>query len=477
MNLFKKISINEIGVLLSLTLPLVLTGVVECSVGFFSTLFLAHLGIQELAAGAVVQWIFFTMMMIMWGTLCAVSVLIAHKQGENDNISITFILRDGVRLALYLVIPAFLILRHVGTLLSFAGYDATTIMLAEKYMRGLSWGLVPDFVGLVLMQLLIGLGHTRTNLLFTLVWVPLNILTNYALIFGKFGMPALGMSGIGWGTTLAYWIFAVILVGYLFASTSYRRYMKGLLSLRASRFLKEICAVGIPMGFMYCLEIAFFLALTLMMGHISQVAIAANQIIMQYLGEVSVVSFAVAQAVTVRMGHLLGEKKWNMAERAVYIGIGIALVFMLLVGIGYYCFPKTLIAIDFDVHAQANTNIIKLAVTFFAIAALFQLIEAVRIALFGALRSMKDTRYTLVVSLISFWFISLPVGYLLAVPLHWGGAGLWWGAVAGALTGVFLLAYRLHQCIHPAKEPAIKPRLSLVTLTESVPASLDRHYA
>jgi MATE family multidrug resistance protein len=434
------LAFKEVSVLLGLTIPLVITGFIEASVGFITTLFLAHLGSHELAAGAVVQWIFFTMMVVLWGTLCAVSVLIAQKHGEKDDKSVAKILRDGLVLAILFFFPAFILLRNIAPILAFTGQDAATIALAVDYMHGLSWGLLPDFIGLVLMQFLIGLGHTRTNLFFTLIWVPLNILCNYGLIFGKFGFPALGMAGIGWGTTLAYWVLTIFLV----LNKSYRRYFDGVFIFAKPRFLVELCQIGIPMGSMYCIEIAYFLTLTLLMGRLGSDILAANQITMQYLGEASVATFSVAQAITVRMGHMIGGGKIYLAERAVYIGIVISIVFMLFVGGIYYYSPTKLIELDLSLDQANNSGIITYAIQFFAIAAVFQVIEAVRITLFGALRGLKDTRFTLLTSVISFWVISFPIGYVLAFNLHMGGMGLWWGAVVGTLIGAMMLALRFH---------------------------------
>ena len=87
------------------------------------------------------------------------------------------------------------------------------------------------------------------------------------------------------------------------------------------------------------------------------------------------------------------------------------------------------------------------------IGALFQIVEAIRISLFGALRGLKDTHFTLLISILSFWGISLPVGYLLATYFHFAGVGLWWGMVLGSTIGIILLSYRLkskikdYQCV------------------------------
>ena len=91
---YKKSSIHEVNLLLKLTIPLVLTGLIESSIGFTSTIFLAHLGVHELAAGAIVTRIFFTLMVVIWGALCSVSVLVAQKHGAKEDKSISDALRD-----------------------------------------------------------------------------------------------------------------------------------------------------------------------------------------------------------------------------------------------------------------------------------------------------------------------------------------------------------------------------------------------
>jgi MATE family multidrug resistance protein len=253
--LYTKFSPREINKLTILLIPLVLSGFIESSVGFLSTLFLAHLGTSELAAGAVVQWIFFTLIVILWGTLTSISILISQKYGAKDEKGVVQVLFDGLVLSFLMVIPAFILLKNIAPILIAIGQDKTMVAYANDYLSGLSWALLPDFVGLVLLQFLIGLGHTRTNMAFSLLWVPLNIFCNYGLIFGKFGFPALGMGGIGWGTALSYWITTILLLVYLCVKQNYRRYFAALLSIRKTRFLKELCQIGLPMGLMYCIEI------------------------------------------------------------------------------------------------------------------------------------------------------------------------------------------------------------------------------
>jgi MATE family multidrug resistance protein len=101
-----------------------------------------------------------------------------------------------------------------------------------------------------------------------------------------------------------------------------------------------------------------------------------------------------------------------------------------------------LISIDLNIHDPVNAETVHLATLFLFISAFFQIFESIRLSLFGALRGLKDTRFTLITSIISFWCIALPLGYLFSIPLDYGGAAFWWAMTAGALIGIILLYRR-----------------------------------
>jgi MATE family multidrug resistance protein len=435
-------SSQQARLLSKLAIPLILTGCLESSVGFFSTLFLAHLGPHELAAGAVVFWIFFTILVIIWGTLSSVSVVVAQKFGEKNVKAIPMILRDALLLALILSVPTVILLRNISPILLWLGQEPDLVHLGKSYMDALSWGMPFDLVGMVLMQFIIGLGDTRTNMIFTLSWVPVNIVCNYVFVFGKLGVPALGIAGIGWGTSLAFFILSIVLTLFLYINKHYRAYVKNIFEAKKPQFLAELIHIGLPMGSMYCIEVAFFLTLTLLMGRFGSASLAANQITLQFLGQVSVVTFSLAQAVTVRIGHTITQTQTRIIEQITSSGVILAMSFMLLVLFSYVAFSHQLIGIDLNTQDPNNASIITFAKQFMIFGALFQIIESVRFIFFGALRALKDTRFTLLVSILSFWGTALPIGYLLAMVLDWKGAGLWAGTLVGQTVAVILLYYR-----------------------------------
>ena len=123
------------------------------------------------------------------------------------------------------------------------------------------------------------------------------------------------------------------------------------------------------------------------------------------------VIFSIARAITVRMGHLLGAQEPLAARRAAFCGVGTAGTFMGLAALLFWCCPTLLIAVDFDIHRVDAAALIGITITLFRVSALFQIVESIRIAWFGALRSLKDTRFPLLSSLVGFWLVPLPLGY------------------------------------------------------------------
>jgi MATE family multidrug resistance protein len=439
---------NDLYPLLKLAIPLALIGIVGAAQSFFETLFLAHVNQETLAAGALVSWLYGTFFVIMLGTLSSINVLVSHKHGANDQAGLARVAHDGLLLGLLFTVPAFILFWNMAPLLLLFGQNPSVVALAQSYLHALAWGLLPNFIAVALFEVIIGLGNTRVITVFTVFGVSSIIFFSYALIFGKFGFPALGIAGAGWGMTISYWIIAIVLSAYVLIREDYKRYFLPIFYRNKPSFLWELLQVGAPMGAMYCFEVAFFLVLTLLMGSLGSELLAANQIALQYMGASMTVIFSIAQAITVRMGHLLGGSELNAAKNAGYAGICVSGIFMGAVAICYWVFPGFLISADMDVNNSSNAIIVSEIKKLFVISAIFQIFEAIRISLFGVLRAFKDTRFTLLISIISFWCIALPIGYLLATYFQFGGAGFWWGMVMGAGVSVILLYQRFKSKMH-----------------------------
>lgn len=445
MNMKNKYSIkNDFYPLIKLAVPLALTGLVQSATWFCETMFLAHVSEKALAAGALVSWLFATLMVILFGTFSSINILVAHKHGAKDVAGIENVARDGILLSVMLTLPFIFLFWNMSPIFHFFGQSEEVVLLARSYLHALSWGLLANFIALACLEVIIGVGHARVIFAFSILETGLNIFCSYVLIFGKFGFPALGVAGAGWGLTISYIGKLFILAIYIVMNHQYRQYFRHTFTFKMPIYLLELLQLGLPMGLMYCVEVAFFFALTLAMGVLGVETMAANQITVQYLGVTMSMVFTVAQAITVRMGHLLGAHDIKAAERAGNMDVLIPVIFMCGIAIIYWTRPLLLIGAAFDVNNPDNLSIVNQIKIFLAIAAIFQIVESARIALFGVLRALKDTRFTLLTSFISFWCIALPAGYLFAIKFHFGGDGYWWAMIIGASASVILL-YRRFQ--------------------------------
>lgn len=438
---------NEIKSLLILALPLMVSEIVDASFNFTATLFSAHLGVQELAAGGLVTTLFITIMVFMWGILIAVSTLISQRHGAKDERGIARVLRDGLTLACVFSIPGMLLVWNMAPILIFFGQNQFTIRIAEHYLHALTWAVPADFWAIVLLQFVIGLGKTRLALLFNAIKVPVTLITSYLFMFGKFNLPQLGIAGLGWGITIGMWFATILLLTYIFLNKPLRHYL--LLKTRTHRhYYWEILRTGLPIAGMFCIEVGFFTVMSLIMGRINSHVLAANQIVTQFTGFFTVVvSFCYAQAVGVRIGYSLGEKDLSNGKKITYSGLIITTSLMLLVALCYWFFPEHLIAIDLNPAKADNRVIISYATQFMIIAGFVQIFEAIRLVLFGALRGLGETHYSMITSLIIFWLIAFPLGYFLTFVINLGGVGMWLGMSLGSLVGCYLLYKRLHKTI------------------------------
>lgn len=216
--------------LLKLSVPLILTGLMQAGVFFFQTMFLAQLGSAVLAAGALVSWLSATFGVILYGTLGSINILVSHKYGAQEFDGIAPIVRDGFWLSVFLAIPAFIFFWNCSTLFPYLGQSAETAELARHYLQAQAWGLLPNFVMIALLEVIIGLGHAKVILKFSILTVGLNIFFSIALIFGTFGFPNLGIAGAGFAVTISNWLTLIILIAYLLMNKNYHLYFKASLN-------------------------------------------------------------------------------------------------------------------------------------------------------------------------------------------------------------------------------------------------------
>jgi len=426
---------------LRLSLPLIGSQLIYGLSGFMATVMIAHLGRDELAANALVWSVFGFLIITFIGTLCAISVLTAQSYGAKDNQGIRIASSQGFLLATALAIPMAVAMWFAPYILIWTGQSPEIIRFATPYFHALTLCILPLNLLIAAEQFLSGIEETRLVLLISIAEVPLEIFFFYVLVFGKFGFPHIGMTGIAYGVTIAMLIADVLVFAYLYCAKKFKPYLK--FNWRINKtYLLELLRIGAPMGGMMGIEVALFMVITLMMGKLGNDTLAAYQIVYQCFFLTLTVIFGLSQGTGVRVGYEVGANNKNLVKLAAYTNAGIGCFYMLVIGVCYVLVPEKIIELVINPHAPKMHNVMLYATAFLIIAPILQLSDSLRIVGASALRGLKDTKIPMYISAIAFWLIALPAAYVLGFTCKLGGLGIWIGLTIGLTLGAIAIQWR-----------------------------------
>ena len=404
---------------------------------------IAHLGHLALAASVLIAMIWFMLSVVFFSCLNAISILVSQAYGAKNWDRVGQLLAQGFWLALIVVFLIFSVLQLCPWLLSLTHHSPEFNHLAMAYLHGMLFWIPSLTFMIMLEQVLIGLGETHVVMWVSGILVPLQLAFIYAFTFGYFGFPNSGISGPGYGIALGDSLGMSGVLLFMLCAKKMKPYQ--LFSDFKFRFnlFCPLVSLGLPMGLMSFIEVSSFTAATFIVAYFGAMQLAAHRILLQYLGLLITVVFAMSQAVTVRMGHALGAKSLSSIKDTVTVGISLGFCFVFVLSLMLYFLPKWLLHFDMDTQAVTNQALILNVTHLFHITAVLLLFDNFRIIGFGILRGVNDTAYPMWISLISFWFVGLPVAYELAFRWGLGDAGVWLGLTAGIVLGAFLVMLRV----------------------------------
>ncbi|MBD3882952.1 MATE family efflux transporter [Phormidium tenue FACHB-886] len=450
---FKPKLTTEIKAMLFLAVPLASAQVAQAATGFVDTVMMGLLGQQVLAAGALGATFFTSLLHVSSSIVAAVSPLVAAAFGAGDSKEVSRVVRQGLWLAILLGVPLTLLIWNGEMILPWLGQAPENVRLAGMYLRAIAPGLLPALGFAVLRSFVAAVSQPRSVMVIIVGGTAFNVVANYTLMFGKLGLPALGIVGIGVASALSLWGMFLAIVLYIFWQQSLRSYQVfGNLQRFDARVFQDLIGIGLPIGGLVAVEAGLFAIATFLMGFLGTVPLAAHQIALQTAAMTFMIPLGISFAATIRVGQLMGQRDPKGARLAGYVAIGLGAAFMGLMSILFWLAPQTIIALYLDVNNPENGAVVDLAKVLLSIAALFQLADGVQATSVGALRGLQDTRVPMLIGLLSYWGIGLSISYGLGFSLGLGGVGLWWGLAIGLLVQAFVLTWRFHQTTSVAQD-------------------------
>ncbi len=415
-----------------LGLPMAGTMLAQILMGVTDTIMLGWLGAAPLAASVLGTQIFLILLLTGSGFAQAVVPMAAQALGAGD----TTVLRRAVRMGFWVTTAFFVltfpIMWFSEPILLALGQEPALARLADDYLDIAKWALLPNLFIMVLRSYFGVANKAHIVLLTTLAAAALNGAMNYALIFGNWGAPALGIKGAAYatlGSSLLSMVLLMILANWhpaLRPHAVLRRFWR---SDWPAFF--EVARLGWPIGISILAEFALFSFSAIMMGWFGTIALAAHGIVMQVTSISFMVSLGLSQVATIRLGLAKGRKdatEVTMAGRTVImVGVG----FSLLVSVVFVLFASETLSLFLDLRTDDAPAILAFAIPLLIVAAAFQLVDTLQVLAAGLLRGLKDTRVPMQIALFSYWIIGVPAAYLLSQYTTIGALGIWLGLALG----------------------------------------------
>ena len=439
----------ELRATTALAWPLVLTNLAQAALTATDVVMMGWLGPDVLAAGALGSSLYFACLIFGLGLMTATAPMIARELGRNRHSvrDVRRTVRQGMWTAVAISLPIWLFLWHSEAILLLIDQEPALAALAGHYVRALQWALLPFFGYLVLRSFISALERPQWALAVGAAAVVVNAAVAWCLMFGHLGLPKLGIAGAGIATAVSNTLMFVALAAVVCIDRRFRRYYLFGRFWRADwpRF-RALWRLGLPIAAAVSFEVTVFNAAALLMGLIGAASLAAHSIALQIASLTFMVPLGLGQAVTVRVGRAHGAGDIDGVGRAGWTAFALAVGFMAAMALAMILAPRALVGIFLDLDAPANARTIDLAVSFLAIAALFQIADGAQAVGTGMLRGLHDTRVPMIYAGVGYWGIGLPLGIALAFAARLGGVGIWMGLATGLVIVATLLIVRwLHR--------------------------------
>jgi len=435
---------TELGATLSLAWPLILANLTMAAIQATDVVLMGWLGARPLAASALGLNLNFAFSLICLGLVTASSPMMATALGARlrsaREVRRTF--RQSFWMVGTVTLPVWLLLWNSEPLIRALGQEPALARDAQTFLHGYMWSMLPFLLFQAMRNFVSALERPGWVLAISLVGIVLNALLGYGLIFGRFGLPQLGIFGGGLASSIVWALLAVLLALVIVTDWQFCRFhLFGRFWRPDWPRYRKLWKLGLPIGLAMGFEGGVFSAAAYLMGLINAESVAAHAVALQIAALSFMVPWGLSQAATVRVGLFLGRGDCAGIMRAGWTAWVLGVGFMALTAILIWSFPREMMTMFLE-DTPANARVIALGVSFLTIAAIFQVVDGAQVVGAGMLRGLHDTRVPMIFTFVGYWGIGIGIGAWLAFAKGWQGQGIWTGLAIGLAIVAVLMIWR-----------------------------------
>lgn len=436
---------KEAILLIKLSTPVLFASIAQTGMSFVDTVMAGGVSATDMAAVAIATSIWNPAILFGIGLLLALVPVIAQLNGASRQEKIPFEIQQGFYLACFVAVPIILILTQTQYILDKMDIEPLMAEKANGYLFAMVFA-VPAFLFFqTLRSLADGLSLTTPAMILGFLGLLLNIPLNWIFVYGKFGMPALGAVGCGVATVIVFWF--MFLGMYIYIRNAHRLRKLNLFETIHPPKMKEILRLfrlGFPVAAAMFFEITLFAVVALLIAPLGPISVAAHQVAMNFSSLIFMLPMSIGSAASIRVGHALGKRDVDGARIASHVALLFGLTTAIVTAFFTIIFREPIIALYSE-----NKEVAHIAMTLLFVAGLYQCTDAIQVIAAGALRGYKDMSAIFYATLVSYWGIGMPLGYIfghthLLTPEPLGALGYWLGLILGLSSAAVFLGLRLH---------------------------------
>lgn len=425
-------------------LPLVGAQLAQIAIFATDVAMVGRLGEEALAAVTLGGQLIFLVLIISAGFSIAIIPLAAEALAKNDNHTLRRTVQAGVWQAAILSLLLLPWLYASEFIFNALGQNPVAASIGSSYVKIALWSLPFALLINVLRSYFSALEYAATLLIVSLMGVAVNFAADYALVFGRWGMPALGSDGAAAASVItnAAMFFALLVVAIRLRASKACGLFSKLNVFDRSMFVK-LFWMGLPISMSLVAEVGMFQVATLMIGTFSISELAAHGVVMQLATIVFMVPLGFSQMVSIRAANAKGSDDADALKLVATSAVALALCFSVFSALLFLTIPEILISLYLDFDLPEADDVLAFAVPMLFAAAAFQLVDGAQAIAMGVLRGIQDIRVPSFYAVLCYWGVGVSTSYLLGFVFGWRSVGVWVGLAAGLVAAAILFWGRL----------------------------------
>ena len=418
--------------MLKLAAPMVIANISFTIMQFVDRLMVSQLGTEAFAAILPAGYVAFLPAAFATGVMTSINTFVSQSLGRGDKRACSNYCWQAIYMGVaYSVVTIAIMWPAAPTLFKILGHEPAVAAMEVIYLRIMLYVQVLSVFVWASSQFFMGVHRPIVMMYSAIAGQVVNVVANYTLIFGKFGFPAMGIAGAGWGTFVGIAAgssirMAVFLTGDI--NTSFKS--RHSLNIDFAK-MKDLLKVGFPAGIGLMLNVALWgVILFAMVGQFGKDALAATSAVLSCVNVSVMPVVGLATALTAAVGKAIGEGKKDVAIKQTSVCLRIGLVYMGLIGLCLLLFRHSIMA-----FWSSDDAVIAIGIRILVLAAIYQVFDAATLTYNGSLRGAGDTLWLAAVSAFGA-IVVLGAGSLIIVKLFpgLGALGPWIGATISIIT-------------------------------------------